>query len=72
MKNTITLPMSRVNALAAETGKAPELAVADLLTVFHSRKMWAHLERSKTTATVAVFIYGSNVPTLRKGKKPTK
>ena len=72
MRNTITLPMCRVNALAVETGKAPELAVADLLSVFHSRKMWAHFEKSKTTATVAVFIYGTNVPTLRKGKKQSK
>ena len=34
MKNTLTLPMSRVNALAIETGKTPELAIADLLSVF--------------------------------------
>lgn len=72
MKNLITLPMCRVNALAAETGKTPELAIADLLSVFHSRKMWAHFEKSKTTATTAVFIYGVNVPTLHKGKAPTK
>ena len=66
MKNTITLPMCRVNALSAETGKAPELAVADLLSVFHSCKMWAHLDRSKSSRTEAVFVYGANVPTLCK------
>ena len=66
MKSTITLPMSRVNALAAETGKAPELAVAELLSVLHSQKMWAHFKNPKSTGSVAVFIYGSNVPTLRK------
>lgn len=72
MKNTLTLPMSRVNALTVETGKTPEVAIADLLSVFHSRRMWAHFERSKTTDAVAVFIYGENVPTPRKAKTATK
>jgi len=63
MKNTIALPMSRVNALAAETGKTPEVAIADLLSVLHSRRMWAHFDKSKTTTTEAVFVYGANVPT---------
>ena len=72
MKNILTLPMSRVNALAVETGKAPELAIADLLSVFHSRRMWAHFERSKTTTATAVFVYGANVPTLRKTRTAAK
>ena len=72
MKNTIALPMSRVTALAAETGKAPELAIAELLSVFHSRKMWAHLEASKTTNNVAFFVYGKNVPTLRNARTSNK
>ena len=72
MKNTLTLPMSRVNALAIETVKTPELAIADLLSVFHSRKMWAHFEKSKTTTATAVFVYGVNVPTFRKAKAVSK
>ena len=68
MKNTLTLPMSRVNALAIETGKTPELAIADLLSVFHSRKMWAHFAKSKSSSGVAIFVYGPNVPTLRRRK----
>lgn len=68
MKNIITLPIRRVNALAAETGKAPELAVADLLSTLHSRRMWAHFDRSKSSSTTAVFVYGKNVPTLTGAK----
>ena len=64
MKNTLTLPMSRVNALAIETGKTPELAIADLLSVFYSRKMWAHIEKSKSTNATAVIVYGADVPTF--------
>ena len=72
MKNILTLPMSRVNALAAESGKSPELAIANLLSFLHSRKMWAHFEKTKTTCDLAVFVYGCNVPTLRRGKKAGK
>lgn len=58
--------MDRVNALAAETGKTPEVAVADLLSVLRNRKMWAHFEESKSTSAMAVFSYGANVPTPRR------
>jgi hypothetical protein len=66
MRNTLTLPMSRVNALAAETDTTPEAAISALLSVLHSRKMWAHFDKSKTTTATAVFVYGANVPTFRK------
>lgn len=69
MRNTITLPMSRVNALAIETGEAPEVAVAALLSVLHSRKMWAHFDKSKTTDTTACFVYGQDVPTFGKDER---
>ena len=72
MKSTFTLPMCRVNALAAETGKNPEVAIAELLSVLHSRKMWAHFEKSKSTNAVAVFVCGVNVPTFRKGRRSSK
>lgn len=68
MKSTLTIPMSRVNALAAETGESPELAIANLLSILRSRKMWAHFDKTKTTDDVAVFVYGCNVPTLRRGE----
>lgn len=72
MRNTLTIPMSRVNALAAETGQSPEQAISSLLSTLLTRKMWAHFEESKTTSDLAVFVYGCNVPTLRRGKKADK
>ena len=68
MRNTITLPMSRVVALIYETQTSPEAAVAKLLSVLHAREMWAHLDAQKSTKDVAVFIYGRNVPTPKRGK----
>ena len=64
MKNTITLPMSRVAALVVETHASPEVSVAKLLSVLHARAMWAHLDEKRSTKSKAVFIYGVNVPTL--------
>lgn len=61
----LSLPVERVNALASETGKKPELAIADLLSVLHARKMWAHCDEKRTTKTTAVFLYGSYVPTSK-------
>lgn len=61
---TIALPTYRVNALAAETGKAPELAIAELLSVLYSRKMWAHYQGHNSSESI--FIYGQNVPTSKR------
>lgn len=64
MKNTLTLPMSRVCALVEETSDVfPERVVAKLLSVLHGREMWAHFDAKKSTSEVAVFVYGANVPT---------
>lgn len=63
MNNTISLPRSRVAALAAETRTSSEIAIAGLLSVLHSRKMWAHLDTKRSTQNVCVFVYGANVPT---------
>ena len=68
MKNTLALPMSRVAALINETQTSPEAAVAKLLSVLHAREMWAHLDERKSTKDVAVFVYGRNVPTPKRGK----
>ena len=62
--HTLTLPTHRVNALAVETGKDPEVAIAELLSVLHSRKMWAHLRGEHIGESV--FVYGRNVPTSLK------
>lgn len=65
MRGAISLPMGRVTALANEMGKSAELAVADLLSVLCSRKMWAHLKGWDAQGEAAVFVYGDNVPTPR-------
>lgn len=73
MKNTITLPMSRVCALVEETSDAfPERVVAKLLSVLHGREMWAHFDVKKSTSEVAVFVYGANVPTPTRGAFATR
>ena len=69
MKNTLTLPMSRVCALVEETSDVlPERVVAKLLSVLHGREMWAHFDAKNSTSEVAVFVYGANVPTPKRGK----
>ena len=71
MRNTLTLPRSRVAALVVETNTPSETAVANLLSVLHARKMWAHLDEKKSSRTKAVFVYGANVPTLRHARSLT-
>ena len=72
MKNTITLPMDRVAALVVETHSTPEAAISNLLSVLHSRRMWAHLDERKSSKDVAVFVYGSNVPTPTRSRRPAR
>ena len=73
MRNTITLPVKRVAALVAETGDVlPERVIAKLLSTLYSREMWAHLDARKSTNEVAVFVYGSNVPTPTNSTRRTR
>lgn len=70
MRKTISLPMLRVNGLAAETKSDPESAVSNLLSVLFARRMWAHFDADKSSAATAVFICSDNVPTLKKNMHP--
>ena len=64
---SITLPTSRVNALSRETGKQPEEAVADILSVLLGRRMWAHSQPARLgSPDVVLFVYGQNVGTFAK------
>lgn len=65
MRKTISLPMCRVNGLAAESKTDPESAVSKLLSVLFARRMWAHLDVNKSSTSTAVFICSDNVPTLK-------
>ena len=72
MRNTLTLPMSQVAALINETQTSPETAIKKLLSVLHAREMWAHLDARKSTKDVAVYVYGRNVPTPKRGTSAAK